>query len=53
MIRCLAKDVLLLRAFASQGIRLPSCCLAMGICVTISTLLESGKTVLEMELTFV
>jgi hypothetical protein len=30
----LAVDVLLLRAPAS-GIRLPSCCLAMGICITI------------------
>jgi hypothetical protein len=34
--RCLAKDVLLLRAFASAGMYLPSRWLAMGIHVTIS-----------------
>jgi hypothetical protein len=33
--RCLAVDVLLLQAFASGGMCLPSRCLAMGIHVTL------------------
>jgi hypothetical protein len=36
MIRCLAMDVLFLRALARAGMCLPSRCLAMGIHVTIS-----------------
>jgi hypothetical protein len=36
LIRCLAMEVLLLSAFASAGICIPSRCLAMGIHVTIS-----------------
>jgi hypothetical protein len=35
LIRCLAVDVLLLRAYASAGMCLPSRCLAMGLYVTI------------------
>jgi hypothetical protein len=35
LIRCLAIDVLLLRAYASAGMCLPSRCLAMGLYVTI------------------
>jgi hypothetical protein len=35
LIRCIAMDVLLLRAYASAGICLPSRCLAMGLYVTI------------------
>jgi hypothetical protein len=36
LIRCLAMDVLLLRAFSSAGMCLPSRCLTMGIHVTLS-----------------
>jgi hypothetical protein len=35
LIHCLAMDVLLLRAFASAGVFLPSRCVAIGIHVTI------------------
>jgi hypothetical protein len=39
MIRCLAVDVLLWRAYASAGMFLPSRCLAMGLYVTAKMLI--------------
>jgi hypothetical protein len=36
LIRCLAMDVLLLRAYASEGMCLPSPCLAVGLYVTLT-----------------
>jgi hypothetical protein len=35
LIRCLVMDVLLLRAYTSARLCLPSRCLAMGVCITV------------------
>jgi hypothetical protein len=45
LIRCLALDVLLLRAYVSAEMCLPSRCLAMGLNVTILILLQSGQDI--------